>query len=583
MIDYTSLNGATVCLCAPDRTLPQVVDLEVRLGHAGALVVAPTPGLGGGEPSPAEDAVLADLHRRRIEAADAVIVANPGGYIGAGVATQIAHALRLGAFVHCLENPAVLTVDADPYVQLLSRTSTRQIRPLDPATPVTVDGSLLEIACGSGAGRRRAWVRAVQAHRFADRDELAHHADTSRLAAASPRPRLPGLVDEHGPGPGGGGGFEAIEVEFLGEIDPRRVRFRSAHAKRFRAAAGASLLVRDGAGRVLLVPAQGPVGGWRLPGAVIDGGEFPWHAARRGAAALLDAPVLQAEMLGAPVIRAPKLLVIDHLIEETDNETVAEYVFDAGTVTAEHAHHLQAVAGPTAGARFATATELPDLVTARLARRIGAALARLDDPSAPTALEHGFVPGSGPDWAWSDGDHVPEGIPVGQVSVWAFDADGRVLLQHRVAQRRFQIPGGGPEPQDQDLVGTAEREALEESQVVIDRARAVVIGYQITYQDRGFPNGLVQVRIAAPIARYLPIAPDTDPALAGSRPAYRRYLVDVGRAGELLDFGDSGYLQADAARRAAIDLDLPAGRPPADGYRDHGDGEIAPASTAGTL
>jgi len=261
--------------------------------------------------------------------------------------------------------------------------------------------------------------------------------------------------------------------------------------------------------------------------------------------------------------------VVDHLDEETDAETVTEYVFDGGTIAADHAQHIQAATSTTCRARFASPGEVPALVAPRLARRIDAALARLQDPAAPVLLERGFPPGQGPDFQWCEGDRLPDGLPVRQVSVWAFDVDGRVLLQHR--GHGFALPGGRPEPADQSLFATGAREALEESQIVIDTDRAVIIGYQTTKQDPDFPEGLVQVRIAAPITAYLPTAPDTDPQLGGSRPAYRRYLVDIRRAGELLDFGPSGYLQADAAADAARDqLGLPVDIPSAAEYRDHG-------------
>jgi 8-oxo-dGTP pyrophosphatase MutT (NUDIX family) len=304
----------------------------------------------------------------------------------------------------------------------------------------------------------------------------------------------------------------------------------------------------------------------------VEGGEYPREAAGRGATHLLGVPLITASVLGAALLPARDLLVVDHLDDETDTETLTEYVFDGGVVDLDHAQHFQAVATGTRRAEFVEPGEVATLVPPRLAQRIGAALTRLADPGAPVSIERGFQPGRGPDWEWRDGHRFPPGMPIRQVSVWAFDPDGRVLLQHRVAQHRFALPGGRPEPDDQSLIATAAREALEESQIVIDTDRAVVFGYQMTYQDPRFPDGLVQVRVAATIAAYLPIAPDADPQLGGARPAYRRYLVDVGRAAELLDFGPSCCLQADAAADVAREvLAVPVDRPAADGYRDHGD------------
>jgi hypothetical protein len=106
---------------------------------------------------------------------------------------------------------------------------------------------------------------------------------------------------------------------------------------------------------------------------------------------------------------------------------------------------------------------------------------------------------------------------------------------------------------------------------VIDQRRAVLLGYQVTYADPRFPNGLAQARYAAPILAYHPAGADTDPKLNGERPAYRRYLLGVRKAAALLDYGPHAELQARAAEQAAQEMGIPVDRPAADGYRDHGD------------
>lgn len=113
------------------------------------------------------------------------------------------------------------------------------------------------------------------------------------------------------------------------------------------------------------------------------------------------------------------------------------------------------------------------------------------------------------------------------------------------------------------------REAWEESQIDLDPERAVYLGYQYTESGPAYPGGLAQLRYAAPIRRYHPIAPDADPQLGRSRPAYRRLLTDIARAVDLLDWGASGHAQAHAAARAARGLGLPVDAPLLDGHRDH--------------
>lgn len=163
---------------------------------------------------------------------------------------------------------------------------------------------------------------------------------------------------------------------------------------------------------------------------------------------------------------------------------------------------------------------------------------------------------------------VPDGLSVTQAYVWALDPeDGRVLIQDRGAdhpRRRYSLPGGRPEPEDGgDPLRTAAREALEESQIHIDVDRAVYLGYQTVEGDPARSEPYAQLRYAAPIRAYEPIAPDPDNGRLN-----RRYLVGLERAPELLGWGEHGELQAVAAKRAGIALGLPVETPAPDGYRD---------------
>ena len=202
------------------------------------------------------------------------------------------------------------------------------------------------------------------------------------------------------------------------------------------------------------------------------------------------------------------------------------------------ARHLEAAGGGRA--RFAPVREFGDLVGLRDLKRITGALTRAAGVKAPAGLEDGLAPGSIPYWRWHPGARLPEGLPVGEVGVWCFDRDGRVLLQHWRGGRRFELPVASPEPADRDLAASAARGVLEASGVVIDPARAVLIGCQSTNMHPGYPRGMVRAVFAAPVIGYHPVTRDGDPA-------HRRFLVDVRRAGDFLDHGPDRYVQAAAA------------------------------------
>lgn len=571
MTDYTDLEDATVCICAPARAAAQVKVLERRLGLAGAIVLAPVPAEMGEDLDAARRERVSFLHRRRINMAEAVVVVSADGYVGDGTGREIAHALRRGKQIRFAEEPARLVLDAGGYRGLLARDKTVEIRPARQVAQLS-SGMLLALVEGDGSGRC-AWCRVVEVERYTDRHALVDAVDPGRVRRGLERAGLLAGLDAAYPQDDDAEqeGFAAIVLDLLGERGPDREQAAAAEGSRPRTASGAGLLMRDGAGRILLVEQTALPGGWRLPARPVFPGEHPRDAAERAAAGLL----------GVPLPSAGDLLVVDHLPDDSAIEAEHEYVFDGGAIADEHAQHLVAVSGERSVARFADPGQLPGLLAPRLARRTSAALARLADPAAPVMLEHGYAPGDGPpDWVWVDADLPPTHLPFTHVSVWAFDPDGRVLVQHRVDQCRFALPGGRREEIDRDPVATAAREAWEESQVVIDQARAVVIGYQITHREPGFPDGMAQVRVVAPILEYLPIGPDTDPELGAARAPYRRYLAEIWRAAELLDYGMAGIEQAGSAARVAREvLGIPVDRPAADGYRDHHEG-AAPNSAA---
>lgn len=134
---------------------------------------------------------------------------------------------------------------------------------------------------------------------------------------------------------------------------------------------------------------------------------------------------------------------------------------------------------------------------------------------------------------------VPDGTPVRQVYGILFDRSGRVLLQDD--QGRFNLPGGTPEPADAGLLGTLERECMEESQVRI--SDAVPVGYQLVGEDRVF---YAQVRMAGLIKELCPAA--ADPCTGR---VYRRLMVAPLQAPALLDWGSRGEAQFAAAAELA--------------------------------
>lgn len=135
---------------------------------------------------------------------------------------------------------------------------------------------------------------------------------------------------------------------------------------------------------------------------------------------------------------------------------------------------------------------------------------------------------------------VPDGVEVRQVYGILFDREGRVLVQDD--DGRYNLPGGTPDKGDGGLLGTLERECLEESQVLI--SDAVPVGYQLVEEDGG--RGYAQVRMAARIRELLPV---TEDPCTGR--AYRRLLVAPYQAADLLGWGTRASGQLGAAAELA--------------------------------
>jgi hypothetical protein len=86
-----------VCICGSTRFVAEMRAANRDLTFAGVIVVAPgEAGESEGVVAPEQKAVLDDLHLRKIDLADRVLVVNPGGYVGDSTRREIAYAHATG-------------------------------------------------------------------------------------------------------------------------------------------------------------------------------------------------------------------------------------------------------------------------------------------------------------------------------------------------------------------------------------------------------------------------------------------------------------------------------------------------------
>ena len=106
-----------VCLCGSTRFWREFQRASLRETLAGRIVLSIGAASGtddehfGNLPRPEYDrikAMLDDLHLRKIELADEVLVLNVGGYIGESTSRELKHAQRLGKTIRFLEPQAVV-------------------------------------------------------------------------------------------------------------------------------------------------------------------------------------------------------------------------------------------------------------------------------------------------------------------------------------------------------------------------------------------------------------------------------------------------------------------------------------------
>lgn len=87
-----------VCICGSVRFADEITKANRELTLAGAIVVAPALPSAADDAAPAasltdeQQAALGELHLRKIDLADRVLVVNPGGYVGESTTREIAYA-----------------------------------------------------------------------------------------------------------------------------------------------------------------------------------------------------------------------------------------------------------------------------------------------------------------------------------------------------------------------------------------------------------------------------------------------------------------------------------------------------------
>ncbi|MFC7383961.1 NUDIX domain-containing protein [Sphaerisporangium rhizosphaerae] len=132
---------------------------------------------------------------------------------------------------------------------------------------------------------------------------------------------------------------------------------------RVRAAAGA--LIRDDAGRVLVVrPTYKP--GWDIPGGMIELDESPRAACAREI----------KEELGI-VASLGAMLSVDWVPPRPPWDGGLMFVFDGGVITAAQAADIRLAADELDGFMFAASEQFDDLLPSSLARRVTGSLHRL--------------------------------------------------------------------------------------------------------------------------------------------------------------------------------------------------------------
>jgi 8-oxo-dGTP diphosphatase len=157
------------------------------------------------------------------------------------------------------------------------------------------------------------------------------------------------------------------------------------NATQARKRVSADALVRDAAGRVLIVdPTYKP--GWDLPGGMAEANEAPDEAVRREL----------REELGIN-LTVGRLLCVDWVPPHGPWDDLLAFVFDGGTLDAERADGLRVGDDEVARFTFCPAEDLDGRLPERLARRVGRALDVLSGSGPAAFLVDGHLSGTRPE------------------------------------------------------------------------------------------------------------------------------------------------------------------------------------------
>ncbi|MFJ5113280.1 NUDIX domain-containing protein [Streptomyces sp. NPDC088551] len=151
-----------------------------------------------------------------------------------------------------------------------------------------------------------------------------------------------------------------------------------------RVLAGAAVLFRDGAGRVLIVEPNYR-DGWALPGGTIesDDGETPRQGARRET----------LEEIGLD-IEPGRLLAIDW-VQGRARPPIAAYLYDGGVLDEERLAAIRIQEEELLSWRLLDRAEIPAFLPGSLGLRVLAALDVLDSGAGAVELENGHRSGPG--------------------------------------------------------------------------------------------------------------------------------------------------------------------------------------------
>jgi hypothetical protein len=125
-----------VCLCGSTRFMETFHEVAARETLAQKIVVAPAcvTTQAGQEIEPTTKAMLDELHKRKIDLADEVLIVNVDGYIGQSTRSEIAYAQQQNKCIRWLERSTTLLICEERHPlkagASIFRTYTETLQPL---------------------------------------------------------------------------------------------------------------------------------------------------------------------------------------------------------------------------------------------------------------------------------------------------------------------------------------------------------------------------------------------------------------------------------------------------------------------